>query len=82
MLRTITATEANRNFSEVARQIKDGDSFIVTSHGEPIIRMERVDKEMLRREVARRELLERLDRQEGVKIVSWSRDELYDDDDE
>ena len=79
MLKSITSTEANRRFSEISRRIRAGDTYIVTSHGEPIIRMERVDRDMLNREAARQELFERLDKQEGVKIVTWSRDELYDD---
>jgi prevent-host-death family protein len=36
MSRTITATEANRRFSEILRDVANGESFTVTSRGRSI----------------------------------------------
>ena len=36
----ITATEANRNFSRVLREVAGGTTYIVTSHGRDIARIE------------------------------------------
>jgi antitoxin (DNA-binding transcriptional repressor) of toxin-antitoxin stability system len=79
MIKTITATEANRRFSEILRLIDEGETFIVTTHGRPRIRMERVREDVLEREAAKERLLERLRSQEGYAIVPWTRDELYED---
>jgi antitoxin (DNA-binding transcriptional repressor) of toxin-antitoxin stability system len=79
MLKTITATEANRRFAEILRLIDEGETFIVTTHGRPRIRMERVREDVLEREAAKERLLERLRSQEGFEIRPWHRDELYED---
>lgn len=68
MLKTITATDANRRFSELLRLIESGDTFIVTSHGRPRIRMERVSEDMLKREG----LATRLHNPAGQAIPHWS----------
>jgi len=39
MERTITATEANRDFSRIFREVAAGDSYIVTARGKPLVRM-------------------------------------------
>jgi prevent-host-death family protein len=40
MERTITATEANRDFSRIFREVAAGDSYLVTARGKPLVRME------------------------------------------
>jgi prevent-host-death family protein len=40
MERTITATEANRDFSRIFREVAAGDSYVVTARGKPLVRME------------------------------------------
>ena len=39
MERTITATEANRDFSRVFREVAAGESYVVTARGQPLVRM-------------------------------------------
>jgi len=39
MDRAITASEANQRFSEMLRDVADGESFTVTSHGKPVARV-------------------------------------------
>ena len=80
MLKTVTAPEANRSFSEISRVVSKGCTVIITEHGEPCIQMKCVDKVMLEPEEARRALLERLDTREGIKRLSSTRNELSDDD--
>ncbi len=33
MEETVTATEANRNFSHLLSEVKNGKRFVITSHG-------------------------------------------------
>lgn len=79
MPKTISSTEANRHFAEVLRQIDEGETFIVTSHGRPRIRMERVSEDVLEREAATERFLTHFEMQPGHPITPWTRDELYDD---
>ena len=40
MERTISATDANRDFSRIFREVAAGDSYVVTARGKPLVRME------------------------------------------
>jgi prevent-host-death family protein len=79
MEEAISAAEANRRFSLVLRGVREGRSYVVTSHGLPVARIVPVAE---RPELAgaRAALLSRLERQPVVDIGNWRRDELYDDD--
>jgi prevent-host-death family protein len=39
MERIITATEANREFSRIFREVASGESYVVTAHGKPLVRI-------------------------------------------
>ncbi|HRO32563.1 MAG TPA: type II toxin-antitoxin system prevent-host-death family antitoxin [Brevundimonas sp.] len=39
MERTISATDANREFSRLMGEIAGGESYVVTSRGKPVMRM-------------------------------------------
>ncbi|WP_295184309.1 type II toxin-antitoxin system prevent-host-death family antitoxin [uncultured Brevundimonas sp.] len=39
MERTISATEANRDFSRIFREVAAGESYVVTARGKPLVRM-------------------------------------------
>jgi len=43
MERAITASDANQRFSELLREVQDGESFIVTSRGRPVAKVTPVD---------------------------------------
>jgi prevent-host-death family protein len=74
---TISAAEANRKFSELLRGIREGRSYVVTSHGRPVARLIPADQNAAAG--ARAALFARLERQSVVQVGPWSRDELYDD---
>ena len=79
---TVTAAEANRTFSRLLRGVREGRSYTVTSHGQPVARLvpagQDSDDAMLRfRKAAKKALLERVAKQPTVDIGSWTRDELY-----
>lgn len=77
----ITAAEANRNFSEVLRRVREGGSLIVTSHGRPVARIIPfdADADAGARDKPRRRLLARLAAQPTLDVGRWSRDSLYDE---
>jgi prevent-host-death family protein len=77
MEKSITAAEANRKFSKVLRQVKEGQSYVVTSHGRPVARIAPVEEK--NRSQAKAALLAHLKSQPVQNIGRWTRDELYDD---
>ena len=43
MERAISASEANQRFSELLREVQEGESFVVTSRGRPVAKVTPVD---------------------------------------
>jgi prevent-host-death family protein len=80
MEKLISAALANRNFSQLLREVREGRTYVVTSHGRPVARIAPVDSSIQKREAAKAALLKRLRSQPVIDIGPWTRDELYDRD--
>ncbi|MGH6871731.1 MAG: type II toxin-antitoxin system Phd/YefM family antitoxin [Rhizomicrobium sp.] len=81
MDKTISAAEANRGFSRLLKEVRKGESFTVTSHGEPVARIVPADTPASdERARAKERLLQRLRSQPAMNSGPWSRDEAHDDD--
>lgn len=80
MEKAISASDANRKFSQLLREVREGQSYVVTSHGRPVARIAPVPADSRRRNAAHTALLNRLRRQPVINIGRWNRDELYDRD--
>lgn len=76
MEKVIQAAEANRNFSRILRDVREGDSYTVTSHGRPIARI--VPARAKDSDAAKQRFLEYLRQQPVLNIGPWTREELYD----
>ena len=76
---TISAADANRNFSSILRNVREGRSYVVTSHGRPVARIVPANKRAGEESGARAALLSRLERQPVVHAGRWTRAEMYDD---
>jgi len=79
MEKAVSATDANRKFSQLLQGVRRGRSYVVTSHGKPIAKISPVDANEKLAVNAREALLNRLRRQSLVKADRWTRDELYED---
>jgi len=77
MEKAISAADANRNFSRLLRDVREGRSYVVTSHGRPVARIAPVTDDNSNRASAWNALLSRLRSERVVKIGRWKRDELY-----
>ena len=77
MEKAISAAEANRNFSQVLRDVREGQSYIVTSHGRPVARIGPVAARHSAEGSAKAALLTRLRSERVIKVDRWKRDELY-----
>lgn len=79
-MKTVTASEANRQFSAVLREVAQGERITVTSRGQPVATIEPVRRQAkaARAGAAKRRLLEHLARVEACGARDWTRDQLYD----
>jgi prevent-host-death family protein len=77
--KAISAADANRKFSRLLHSVRQGHSYVVTSHGRPVAKIVPVGERDPVKAGARAALLARLRSQPVVKIGRWIRDELYED---
>jgi len=76
----VSAADANRRFSLLLRGVREGRSYVVTSHGRPVARLIPAGTHDGVATRARATLVSRLERQPVLHVGRWSRDELYEDD--
>jgi prevent-host-death family protein len=79
MGKAVSAAEANRNFSQLLRRVRDGGSYVITTHGRPVARIIPFTARDAVAAAAKTALLKRLRAQRGADIGRWTRDELYED---
>lgn len=79
MDRAVSAADANRKFSKLLRGVRDGHSYVVTSHGRAVAKIVPVQSDGDIARSARAALLNRLRSEHVVNVGRWSRDELYED---
>ena len=80
MEETVSAAEANREFSRLLRGVRDGNSYVVTSHGRPVAKLVPISKSPEEKEAAFQKLMARLRSQPVRHIGRWTREELYERD--
>ena len=80
MEEAVSAADANRRFSLLLRGVREGRSYVVTSHGKPVARLIPAGKHDDVVTSARATLLSRLEKQPVTDAGRWTRDELYEDD--
>ena len=79
MEKPVSAADANRKFSKLLRAVREGQSYVVTSHGKAVAKIVPAEKEEGVTRGARAALLKRLRSESVVTVGRWSRDELYED---
>lgn len=79
MSRAISAAQANREFSALLRRVRQGQSFVVTSHGRPVARIVPATGADSVAQSARAALFKRLAAAKVKSIGAFNRDELYED---
>jgi prevent-host-death family protein len=79
MEKPVSAADANRKFSALLRAVREGQSYVVTSHGKAVAKIVPAEKNNGVTRGARAVLLRRLRSEPVVTIGRWSRAELYED---
>jgi prevent-host-death family protein len=76
-MKTVSAAEANRQFSSLLRDVATGEVVTILARGKPVATMAPVGAEEGSRQSAKASLLQRLRQQQSSGVRSWTRDELY-----
>jgi prevent-host-death family protein len=79
MGKAVSAAAANRDFSKLLRNVRDGGSYVITSHGKPVAKIVPFATHDRVVAAARTTLFSRLRSQRAVTVGRWTRDELYED---
>ena len=75
-MKTVTAAEANRKFSQLLRAVSQGEDVRIVSRGRSVARVAAVSQ--CGRGKARQELLRRLQSKVPTGSRNWRRDQLHD----
>ena len=75
----VSTTRLHRSFSRILQGVREGRSYVVTSHGRAVARIVPIADDAAAA-LARAALFERLQRQPVLDAGRWSREELYEDD--
>ena len=78
-VKTVSATECNRYFSKILRDVRAGETVIVTLRGKPVVEIRSANRIVADREAAKQALFTRLRSQPVLNLPRIRRDELYDD---
>lgn len=76
----ISAAAANRTFSELLRGVREGRSYVVTSHGKPVARILPYEGSDVDRNAAKERLLAHLREQRPMNLGKFNRDWAYEED--
>ena len=80
MGKSVSAANANRDFSKLLRDVRNGGSVVITSHGKPIAKIIPFVTHDPVRAAAKEILLAHLSSRPAIDIGLWTRDELYERD--
>jgi prevent-host-death family protein len=78
-MKFFSAAEANREFSKILREVRGGETIVVTSHGEPVAKIVPAGRDIAEREEAMTRLFARLDAQPVLDLPRIGRDEMHDE---
>lgn len=76
-MKTISASDANRHFSNLLRNVATGEVVTVLSRGKPVATISPARPASGEREAAKLNLIRRLRQQKLSGARNWTRDELY-----
>ena len=80
MGKAVSAADANRDFSKLLRDVRNGGSVVITSHGKPVAKIVPFVTHDRVADAARTALLAHLRAQPAIDIGRWTRDELHERD--
>lgn len=76
-MKSVKASEANRYFSRMLREVAQGEAYTIISRGKAVASMHPAGREVEQRRQAKSDLLKRLNSQPVTGRREWTREELY-----
>jgi prevent-host-death family protein len=76
-VKSISSSEANRQFSSVLRKAASGETILITLRGKAVATISPAGARVPTRQAARTALFSRLAKQKAAGKRSWSRADLY-----
>ena len=79
-MKTVSAREANQNFSKLLKRAADGEKVVITRRGKPVARLEPVagPEQDAERAAAHKRLMKLLRKGVNLGGIRVNRDEIYD----
>ena len=77
MASSVSAADANRDFSKLLRTVRDGATVVITNHGKPVAKIIPFTTEDRIRAAAKERLLAHLRAQPAMNVGVGTRDERY-----
>lgn len=77
-MKTVTASDANRRFSALLREVSKGEEVTILSRGRPVAKISPASSANSQKNRMKNLLLARLKTQDATGEQTWTRDELYD----
>ena len=77
-MKMIATTEANRQFSKVIQEVREGETFVVTSHGEPVAKITAFKREESDRQRALDAYFTSRKAVKPMNLGRFNRDDAYD----
>jgi prevent-host-death family protein len=78
-MKTITAANANRGFSNLLREVSNGEEITILSRGKPVAKITSLNSTISGKNELKKLLVSRLKAQDIAGSRKWTRNELYDD---
>jgi len=76
-MKTISASDANREFSRLLREAGKGEEITILSRGRPVAKITSIDSLIMQRKSMKSSLVARLKSQPVTTARKWTRAELY-----
>jgi len=81
MARTVTASEANQNFSKLLGEAEAGETITIERRGKAVAKLGPTEDDVRARRIeAGRRMIALMETLPHRTVAPWTRDELYDDD--
>ena len=78
-MKTVTASDANREFSKLLKEVRRGEEITILSRGTPVAKITSVSSDTIQKKTMKHLLISRLKSQNATGTRNWTRDELYSD---
>jgi prevent-host-death family protein len=79
MMETVTEEDTNKNFSQILRRVRAGESLVITSDGTPVAKLIPFSADNERAEAARARVIARLRELTPANLGTFTRDQAYED---